>query len=243
MQDWKQHLYNNYVSTGQAGTNINRHAGLKIGDYPYFSNLIRKHMPETKDIRVVDLACGHGTLIYCLKKLGYRNLEGIDISPEQVELAHTLGVTEIKCQDIQGFLKDKAAAFDVIFLMDVLEHLSKPELFNCLDQVGSALRPNGMVILHVPNAEGIFGMRIRYGDVTHEICFTPQSIKQVLSACGLGDVACFEDKPVIHGLKSWLRYALWGLLSVPFRLLLAAETGTTKPILSQNMLVIARKNG
>lgn len=243
MQDWKQHLYNNYVSTGQAGTNINRQAGLKIGDYPYFSNLIQTHLPHAKDIRIVDLACGHGTLIYCLKQLGYRNLEGIDISPEQVELAHALGITEIKNQDMQGFLTDKAAAFDVIFLMDVLEHLSKPELFDCLDQVSSALRPNGMVVIHVPNAEGIFGMRIRYGDVTHENCFTPQSIKQVLSACGIGDVACFEDKPIVHGLKSRLRYALWGLLTVPFRLLLAAETGTTKSVLSQNMLVIARKNG
>ncbi|MBI5723893.1 MAG: class I SAM-dependent methyltransferase [Planctomycetes bacterium] len=241
MKDWKQRLYDNYISTGQAGTGINRQTGLNIGDYPYFSRLIRKHLPDRKDIAILDLACGHGALIYCLKKLGYCNLEGVDISPQQVALAHESGLREIRCQDMMDFLKDKVNAFDVIFLMDILEHLSKVELCDCLDQVSKSLTANGMVVIHVPNAEGIFGMRIRYGDVTHENCFTPQSIRQALRVCGIHSVECFEDKPLIHGLKSLFRYILWVLLTAPFRLLLAAETGTTGQVLSQNMLVVARK--
>jgi 2-polyprenyl-3-methyl-5-hydroxy-6-metoxy-1,4-benzoquinol methylase len=236
-------LYDNYVSTGQAGTNVNRQAGLNIGDYPYLSNVIKQHLPSKKDIAILDLACGHGALIYCLKQLGYSNLQGVDISPQQVALAHELGLTEVKCQNIQAFLTSKAGAFDVIFLMDILEHLTKQELFDCLDAVSQSLTANGMIVIHVPNAEGIFGMRIRYGDVTHENCFTPQSISQVLNACGIHKIACFEDKPVIHGIKSFIRYILWQGLTFPFRLLLAAETGITKSVLSQNMLVVARKAG
>jgi hypothetical protein len=98
-----------------------------------------------------------------------------------------------------------------------------------------------MVVIHVPNAEGIFGMRIRYGDLTHENCFTPQSINQALMACGFDGMACFEDKPIVHGLKSFIRFVLWEVLSLPYRLLLIAETGNTKMILSQNMLVVAKK--
>jgi 2-polyprenyl-3-methyl-5-hydroxy-6-metoxy-1,4-benzoquinol methylase len=241
MTDWKQRLYDNYVSTGQAGSNINRQAGMNIRVYPYLCNLIKQHLPSKKDIAILDLACGHGSLIYCLKQFGYSNVQGVDISAQQVDLAHELGLTEIKCQDFQEFLLDKVSAFDVIFLMDILEHLSKEELFDCLDMVSQSLKPNGMVVIHVPNAEGVFGMRIRYGDVTHENCFTPQSIRQVLNACGIQTIECFEDKPVIHGIKSFIRYVLWEALSAPFRLLLAAETGVTKMVLSQNMLVIARK--
>ncbi|MCX6639634.1 MAG: class I SAM-dependent methyltransferase [bacterium] len=243
MYDWKKRLYDHYVSSGQAGININRQTGLNIGNYPYFSKLIKEHLPDKKDIRILDLACGHGALIYCLKQLGYSNLEGIDISPEQVELAHELGLAEIQCRDMQDYLTDKAATYDVIFLMDILEHLSKVELFDVLDQVSKALRINGIAVIHVPNAEGIFGMRILYGDLTHENCFTPRSMRQVLNACGFQNIECFEDKPVIHGPKGLVRYVLWVLLMAPFRLMLAAEIGASKPVFSQNMLVIARKVG
>lgn len=241
MNDWKHRLYDNYVSTGQAGANVNPQTGLNVGDYPYISSLIQQHLPSKKDMAILDLACGHGALIYCLKHHGYSNLSGVDISAQQVKLAHELGLTEIKCQDIQDFLADKVNAFDVIFLMDILEHLTKQELFDCLDSVNKSLSADGMLVIHVPNAEGIFGMRIRYGDLTHENCFTPQSISQALNACGIHKIDCFEDKPVIHGIKSFVRYVLWMLLTVPFRLLLAAETGVVKSVLSQNMLVIARK--
>lgn len=242
MKDWKQRLYDNYVSSGQAAGHINLKSGLDIKQFPNLSNLIKQHLTNKKDISILDLACGHGSLVYCLKHFGYSNVQGVDISAQQVSLAHQLGLTEIKCQDIKEFLVGKKDAFDVIFLMDILEHFTKQELFDYLDMVNQSLKDNGMVIIHVPNAEGIFGMRIRYGDLTHENCFTPQSISQALTACGFTKVVCFEDQPIAHGLKSFIRLVLWKMLTLPYRLLLVAETGSTKMILSQNMLVIARKS-
>jgi len=241
MNNWKQRLYDNYVSTGQAGGNINRSNGLDIKQFPQLSHVIKLHLPSKKDIEILDLACGHGSLIYCLKQHGYTNLHGVDISAQQVNLAHELGLTEVKCQDIKEFLSGKKNEFDVIFLMDILEHFTKQELFDYLDIINQSLKQNGRVVIHVPNAEGIYGMRIRYGDLTHENCFTPQSINQVLSACGFSSVTCFEDKPIPHGLKSFIRAFLWKVMSFPFRLLLVAETGNTHMILTQNMLVTAQK--
>ena len=89
--------------------------------------------------------------------------------------------------------------------------------------------------------EGVFGMRVRYGDLTHEQCFTPRSIRQVLAVCGFNDVFCFEDQPVVHGLKSALRFLVWKLFTLPVLLLLLAETGGRGHILSQNMLITARR--
>lgn len=241
MKDWKQRLYDNYVSTGQAGGHINSINGLDIKQFPQLSYLIKKHLPINKDIAILDLACGHGSLLYCLKQHGYNNVQGVDISAEQVSLAHQLGLTEVKCQDIKEFLSGRKSEFDVIFLMDILEHFTKQELFDYLDIVNQSLKQNGSVIVHVPNAEGIFGMRIRYGDLTHENSFTSQSMNQVLAACGFTSVTCHEDKPIPHGLKSLIRAILWKVLSFPFRLLFAAETGNTHMILTQNMLVIAHK--
>jgi hypothetical protein len=108
-----------------------------------------------------------------------------------------------------------------------------------LDGAFGALRPGGRVVIHVPNAEGLHGMRVRYGDLTHEQAFTPASIRQALTLCGFTNVRCFEDRPVMHGLKSALRAAFWRLSTLQARLQLLAETGVGGHILSQNMLVVA----
>jgi hypothetical protein len=42
-------------------------------------------------------------------------------------------------------------------------------------------------------------------------------------------------------LKSGVRLLIWNLLTLPARLLLAAETGRFGHLLSQNMLVTARR--
>ena len=125
--------------------------------------------------------------------------------------------------------------------MDVLEHLEKNEMFELLDKAFAKLNDNGALIIHVPNADGVNGMRIRYGDLTHETCFNPSSLTQLLSACGFKNIRFYEDKPIVHGFKSLIRSLLWKLLTAAPRLLLLIETGTSNHILSQNILVVARK--
>jgi len=236
MKTWRQRLYESYLSTGQATHKEDQ-------NNPYHKRLIQEHLPKDKKIAILDLACGHGALIASLKNEGYHDLLGIDHSSEQVALAYKLGISEVRKEDLNLFLEgSRTKRYDLIFLMDILEHLEKQEVFDVLDRVNLLLNDGGMVVIHVPNAAGIFGMRIRYGDFTHQNAFTPQSVKQVLHACGLGDVSVFEDKPVIHGIKSFVRYLLWQMLTAPLRLLLIAETGTTRHILSQNILVISRRS-
>jgi len=172
-----------------------------------------------------------------------RNLQGVDVSAEQVELAHSAGVTEAQCGDMGEFLRGNTGAFDVIFLMDILEHLGRPELFEMLPLVRSALKESGRVVIHVPNAEGIFGMGVRYGDLTHETCFTSRSMRQLLASTGFEKVECFEDRPVARGVKGFVRAAMWTTMTWPWRLLLLVETGRGggPPILSRNLLVVASR--
>ena len=241
MKNWKDHLYENYVSSGQSVGGQDGESSISAHDYPYFQQIIRQHVPANKNAAIADIACGHGALLQCLREAGYVNISGVDVSLEQVNLAHQLGVKEAVCGDMGGFLKDKAGAFDVVFLMDILEHLERGELFELLELVNFSLKEGGLVVIHVPNGEGLFGLRIRYGDLTHENCFTPKSIQQALGSTGFREVRSHEDKPVIHGLKSLIRSFLWKILTIPFRLLLLAETGQAGHILSQNMLVVAKK--
>ncbi len=84
-------------------------------------------------------------------------------------------------------------------------------------------------------------MSVRYGDLTHEHAFTESSLRQIFRTLGFGDVRCFEDRPIVHGITSLARRVLWEAGSLPFRILFAAETGRTRVILSQNLSFVAQK--
>lgn len=233
--NYKEKLFHAYVSSGQA-----RFSHSTVTNDPYTLHLIKKHFPKNKTARIADLGCGYGKYLLTLQKCGYEKLAGVDISAEQIEAAQSLGLNHVEQGDLMSFLSNQSDGIDVILLMDIIEHLTYQEVFDLLELAQKRLSDNGMLILHVPNAEGIFGMRIRYGDITHESAYTPSSIRQLLHTNGFRHVEVFEDKPLIYSLTSLIRRVIWTVFTLPFRLLLMAETGERKFILSQNMLVIAR---
>ncbi|MGC2298192.1 MAG: class I SAM-dependent methyltransferase, partial [Acidobacteriaceae bacterium] len=182
----------------------------------------------------------HGALLYFLGRQGYSNVHGVDGSREQVEFARQLGIAGVELGDAESFVRSRESeSADVVALFDVLEHLTRQEAFDLLTEVRRVLAPGGICIGHVPNAGGIFGARIRYGDLTHEQAFTASSVRQMFGALRFGKTECFEDKPVIHGVRSLVRRILWELGSAPIRLLSIAETGGGGAILSQNLLFVA----
>ena len=241
MEQWKKRLYDCYVSSGQVGDISKKKSKLKLANYPYLVNLVKKHLSEDRTIQIADLGCGHGALLFVLSSMGYKNIVGVDISLEQISLAHAMGIKEAVNKELTLFLDEAQQKFDVIFLMDVLEHLTKDEMFELLDRVYLRLNTNGSLIIHVPNADGLHGMRIRYGDLTHETSFNPTSLRQLTYACGFKAIKYVEDVPIVHGFKSLIRFILWRALTIIPRLLLLAETGTRNHVLSQNLLAIVKK--
>ncbi len=244
---WKDRLYDVYVSSGQAAPRTIGHDRATADEIlrphaPHVTQFIARHIAADRRARIVDLGCGDGILLHFLARAGYHNTVGLEMSPEQIARAHRLGLHQVQQGDIQRFLDDTPdASVDVVLLMDVLEHLTRGELFSTLDGVLRVLRPGGECLAHLPNADGIFGMRIRYGDFTHEQAFTERSARQVFRAIGFREVRCFEDRPVVHGLTSLIRRVIWDVGTLPRRLLLAAETGERGFIMSQTFLARAVK--
>ncbi|WP_145944379.1 class I SAM-dependent methyltransferase [Fuerstiella marisgermanici] len=236
---WRDRLYQSYVSSGQAAETASHSEPFRLRDYPYLCQRIPPQLPESRSARILDLGCGHGGLLYCLKEWGYKNVAGVDVSEQQVSLAHQKGLSEVARGDLYRFLDEQTAPANVIFLMDVIEHLNREEMFKLLDSVHRSLSPDGKLILHLPNASGIFGMSVRYGDITHEQAYAARGIEQCLSVCGFENITIYEDKPVVYGVKSLVRRVVWNALTAPVRLLYAAESGHFPVALSQNVLVTA----
>jgi SAM-dependent methyltransferase len=239
---WKKRLYDHYVTSGQAGT---FEASAEQTFRPrrfYIEHLIANHFPHDRNTAILDIGCGHGAFLYFLTKAGYTRAIGIDTSPEQIAKAHELGIKTARCESGFDYIRDlQAESLGMVLLFDILEHLEHQELFDLLDEVYRILRPGGKCLIHVPNGEGIFGMRIRFGDLTHVQAFTPNSARQLLTTTGFSQIECYEDRPVVHGAASLARRVLWELGTLPYRVLLTAETGLTKTILSQNLLIQAAK--
>ncbi len=211
---------------------------------PSLRKLVVEHFPENRSAAILELGCGHGALIHVARQMGYRNLRGVDGSPEQVAAARRLGIEGVAQGDVMEALSEQPdGSLDCVVAFDLIEHFTKNELIGLVDEVCRVLKPDGRWIIHAPNAESPFGMRIRYGDITHELAFTRTSLAQLLLSSGFSKMTCYEDQPIPHGIKSTVRWTLWKVFRNLLRLYVAAETGDSGcgAIFSQNLLCVAFK--
>ena len=89
----------------------------------------------------------------CLLDDGY-DAAGIDISPEQVALAHLAGLGQVRHGDYRDLLRDRHCELAAVTATDLLEHLTKPEVLDTFDTVARALfRMNGKLPDDVLKAE------------------------------------------------------------------------------------------
>ena len=241
--DYRTRIYSAYLSGRRGKIAPQRLDGL-APRAPFLRKLIRKHFPPNADAAILDIGCGHGALLHFARIEGYLNIRGVDGSPEQVQTAMTMGIGGVEQGDVMETLaKLPDKSLDCVVSFDLIEHFNRNELLALVDEVHRILRPEGRWIIHTPNAESPFGMRMLYWDFTHEIAFTRTSIAQLLLSSGFSDVDCFEDTPVPHGARSLARWVIWKCLRVFLRLYLAAETGNVdrNAVLSQNLLAVALK--
>lgn len=243
---WEQRVYSRYVTIGNLTAQPD--PNLLFGpNRPYIEKVIREQFPIDKSARVLELACGPAPFLYFLKQQGYSDLAGIDTSPEQVALAHAIGLEKHVVQgDMIAFLDTiEPEYYDIIILFDILEHFHRAEQFDILDSVFAALKSGGKCVLHVPNLEGNGGSRVLYSDITHKSAFTRRSMEQLLRTIGFEEIRCFEDKPIPHGFLSIIRRVIWEIITLGQVIAIGAETGNIRRkgyIFSQNMLTVARKH-
>ena len=239
--DWRQRFLARYVSTHAA---VSDAAGNLDRRWPFLEKLVREHFPADRDAKIVDLGCGHGAIVWAARKLGYRNIEGVDASPEQVAMAAQLKIDGVRQGDLMATLRSAPAdSLDAVVLFDLYHYFDPATQLRLADEVRRVLKPGGRFIMHLPNGEALFAGRVRYWDIMATGSFTRRSIEQLMLVCDFKGVACFEDQPVVHGLKSAARYAVWKAVRFALRLAMAAETGETAgdAIFSQTFLAVARK--
>jgi methionine biosynthesis protein MetW len=161
------------------------------------------------DGAALDLGCASGGLLALLRpRAGH--LAGLELSASAARAAAQIG-DEV----VQGALQDAdlpfaPAAFDLVVLADVLEHLADPAA--ALARAAGWCRPGGAILVSVPNvahwsarlalARGRWPQEERGTfDSSHLRWFTRASLGELLRAAGLVDV---ELDAIVPALRNHL---------------------------------------
>jgi len=100
-------LYDRYFSTQASRGNTPSELSAK---WKYYDELtVRRAGLTDPQARILELGCGYGRLLLTLRRLGFHNLRGVDLSQEQVQLAGKLGLDCVVRGDALSFLKDAPA--------------------------------------------------------------------------------------------------------------------------------------
>jgi len=118
-----------------------------------FDKLISKHLPlldsnSKNTIRVAEIGCSCGYLLFNLEKIGY-SVKGFELS---ITTARE-GREKLKIDIQEGFFESCKNNFDVIILRHVLEHVTNPR--ELLTQIYDSLKYDGLFILEGPNLDSL----------------------------------------------------------------------------------------
>ncbi len=203
--------------------------------------------------RVLDVGCGTGLLINTLIGMGFVAARGIDISAQQIARARARGLPcdQIAVDGLARRAEAEPGSLDVIFLLDVLEHVPVAGQIEFVRHLARLLVPGGRLVISVPNASASFAPRWVWNDWEHVCAFSEHSLDFVLRNAGFdapaylpyefGDALVF---PYLHQSAFWTR-ALRRIFRGLRRLEAIAEFGRQGLAipLGLNLLAVARKPG
>lgn len=207
MTEYRNRIYKKYASLIQdAKPYFDEASAIRWGQA--YDTFLRGWLPKDKTVAILEVGCGGGKLLYYLKRKGYVNIAGVDISPEQVSLARqvTADVTESNAIE---YLANHCESFDLIIGLDIIEHFRKDEVLKFLEACYKSLKPQGRLLLQTPNAESPWGLMHRYHDFTHELAFDPHSLKKLFQEMGFIKIESRQPEPVVRGILSLSRFLLW----------------------------------
>ena len=181
-------------------------------------------------------------LLRAFQEMGFKNLHGVEASPEMYRLSEST-FPAVEQDDLRAYLRRKQGAFDVIALFDVIEHFTREEAVEVLDEINAALRPGGLLLLQLPNGDSPFAQAVFAGDVTHETLYTRGSLGHMLAIGGFELMAVDEHSPEPVDFRSTVRWLGWRCLRSLISFCHRVETGgVSTGVYTRVMRTIARKH-
>jgi ubiquinone/menaquinone biosynthesis C-methylase UbiE len=124
------------------------------------------YVPSVPNGKALDVGCGCGELLLWLKKHGWSEAHGVEISKKAAALAKDHGLNVFCGEIADAHYPDNH--FDYVSLIHVLEHMHDP--MQTLKEVHRVIKPGGLLVVGVPNFESyenkVFG---KYQSILKEV--------------------------------------------------------------------------
>jgi len=109
----------------------------------YEKQQISPFLNISKDSKIIDIGCGYGFALIALKEMGFYNVQGLETSKEQGEKCIENGLNVSIVSDPIKWLEIRNDEFDVILLLDVLEHVPVESQIILLKYIYNSLKKRG----------------------------------------------------------------------------------------------------
>lgn len=140
--------------------------------------LIREQVPLRSDARILEMGCGTGSNIHLLRSFG--EVDAVEPDGPARELAAKRTGIEVKGGLLPDGVDLEDAAYDLIAMLDVLEHI--PEDAPALKALAPKLAPGGRILVTVPAGPNLWSAH----DVAHhhQRRYTADTLRAVFEGAG-----------------------------------------------------------
>lgn len=181
--------WNNIYSSHYKGVYVLPWLGAKFDDclISYVNSLSR-------DLKIIDIACGDGSFCEFLAQRGFRNVLGIDVSDEIISRnKEKLKNSGVRYEVMDVFDLPDDEAYDVVFCKLLLHHIQPDDEEHFLTEINSIVKPNGgqlyFSFLKTPKTTEPFIERKSYFTQEHNvIMYNPEYVKKSLADLGFGQL-------------------------------------------------------
>lgn len=124
-----------------------------------------RSLPDWKSLRYLELGCADGHMVEQLHCFGVKDVRGTTLRPRELDVSrereypeHVSGLID-RAIDLNSPLPYPDASFDVVYSVQVIEHLERHSTF--LAEAARVLTPGGHLVLITPNLNRL-GSRMRF---------------------------------------------------------------------------------
>jgi len=191
-----QYQENYFINNNPKGGYANYFEGMKINSITFKDRLQRIKNKTKINSALLDIGSALGDCLLQAKKLGWKNILGLDTSVFACQSAQKRGAN-VKCGTLDT-VKLPSNNFSLVLAQDVIEHIPDPLTF--LKKIHSLLKPGGYLFIVTPEMDGFWLKLLRrfwyhYKPQEHLVYFSQSTMKQALKEAGFNNI---ETRPTYH---------------------------------------------
>lgn len=213
----------------------------------YIEHNLKKYIPDkpNRQIKIMEIGPGLGELESFLNDRGITNIDLIDNDKNVLDyVSKKYKVRKVYFSENLNKIGNRIGNYDLIVLIQVLEHLPINILKQTIKMLFNRLSKNGKLVIVVPNANNPLGLTERYADLQHTISFTEQSLYDLVNLSGIRNYEVFIKgyEIPIRGIVNLIRVLLQKILHKIMLGVMIVNGGIFFKTMTPNIMMVIKKN-